>query len=246
MFTTYLYEPLLNALFYIYNIIPGHSLGLSIIILTIIIRAILFLPSLSSIKSQRALQETQPKIQEIRTKYKNNKEEMSKQLMKLYKDNKVNPFASCLPMLIQLPILWALYRVFMAGLETDPATGILITEQLNHLYAPLRDIFSTLPITKYFLGFNLGISKNYFFAIIAGILQFIQTKMIMHTRPAIQTQGSKDESAAAMVNKQMMYMMPIMTVIFGIQFPAGLALYWIISTAFTIGQQWYFLKFHKK
>lgn len=244
MFNTYLYEPMFNALFFIYHLLPGDNLGLAIILLTIIIRAVLFIPSLSSIKSQRALQETQPKIEEIRKRYKDNKEEMARQLMKIYKDNKVNPFSSCLPLIIQLPILIALYQVFIGGLKTNSETGILIEEQLKHLYPSLKSIFVTKSISTMFLGFDLAVSKNYIFAVIAGVLQFFQTKMLMHKKPAIQSQGSKDESAASLVNKQMMYMMPVMTVIFGIQFPAGLTLYWIMSTVFTIGQQWYFLKFH--
>src|SRR3990167_1813318 len=101
MFNTLLYDPLFNALFSIYNFIPwtGLELGLAIIALTLLIKILLFVPSLSSIKQQRALQETQPKIAEIRKKYKDNQEEMAKQLMKLYKENKVNPLSSCLPLL---------------------------------------------------------------------------------------------------------------------------------------------------
>ena len=246
MFHSILYQPLFNALFYIYNVLPISDFGLAIIILTLLIKFILFFPSGSSLKSQKALQELQPKMDEVRAKHKGNQEVMAKELMKLYKENKVNPLSSCLPLLIQLPILWALYRVFISGLHTDPATGILVGEQLQDLYQPLRDIFVTTPVSTSFLGFNLADKGNYIFAIIAGGLQFLQSRMLSHRKPPIKTQGAKDENAATLINKQMMYFLPVITVVFGIQFPAGLTLYWIVSTAFTILQQLYFFRGKKQ
>ncbi|MBU0964042.1 YidC/Oxa1 family membrane protein insertase [Patescibacteria group bacterium] len=232
-----LFEPLLNGLVFIYRFIP--DLGVAIILLTIVIKIILYIPSRSSIRSQKKLQETQPKLQEIQKKYKNDKEELGRQMMKFYKENKVNPFSSCLPLLIQLPILIALYRVFLAVAQTDPATHILIIDQLEHLYAPLRDIFTTQPIHPTFIGlFDLSQKGNYLFAILAGAAQFWQTKMLMAKRPP-KVPGAKDEGMTAGLNKQMTYFMPIITVFFGIQFPAGLTLYWLVSTLFSVAQQYY-------
>ncbi len=232
-----LFEPLLNSLVFIYNYIP--DLGIAIIILTLIIKLLLYLPSRSSIRSQKQLQETQPKLKAIQEKYKHDKEELGRQLMKFYKENKVNPFSSCLPLLIQLPILIALYRVFLAVAQTDPGTFILVDEQLQHLYEPLRNIFMNKPINPTFIGlFDLSQKGNYLFAILAGAAQFWQTRMLMAKKPP-QVPGAKDEGMTAGINKQMMYFMPIITVFFGIQFPAGLTLYWLASTLFTVAQQWY-------
>ncbi|MFA5052294.1 MAG: YidC/Oxa1 family membrane protein insertase [Patescibacteria group bacterium] len=240
IFNTVLFQPLLNALVLIYQYIP--DLGVSIILLTLVIKLLLYLPSRSSIRSQKVLQETQPKLQEIQNKYKDNKEELGRQLMKFYKDNKVNPFSSCLPLLIQLPILIALYRAFLAVAQTDPSTHILVADQLQHLYVPLRNIFSSQAINPLFLGFiDLAKKGNYVLAVLAGAAQFWQTKMLMAKQPP-KVPGAKDESMMAGMNKQMMYFMPVITVIFGLQFPAGLTLYWLFSTLFTVAQQYYIFK----
>lgn len=246
MFNTLLYEPLFNALIYLYTILPIKDLGLAIIILTLIIKLILFWPSLSGLKAQKSLQETQPKLQEIKEKYKDNKEELGRQLMKFYRENKINPFSSCLPLLIQLPILWALYRVFFAGLALDPTTHLLPANQLTHLYNGLETLYATTPLQTTFLGFvDLTRNRNLWLAILAGLAQFLQAKMMPTKKPVVKTAGSKDENITAMMNKQMIYMMPIMTVIFGYQFPAGLTLYWLVTTVFTLFQQLYFLRWRK-
>ncbi len=235
-----LFEPLFNALLFIYKYIP--DLGTAIIILTVIIKLLLYLPSRSSIRSQKLLQQTQPKLKALQEKYKNDREELGKQMMKFYKENKVNPFSSCLPLLIQLPILIALYRAFLAVAQIDPETSILMSDQLQHVYEPLRALYNQKPIDTMFLGiFDLAQNKNYVFAILAGAAQFWQSRMLM-ARKAPNVPGAQDERKTANLNKQMMYFMPLITVFFGVQFPAGLTLYWLVSTLFTIGQQWYIFK----
>lgn len=240
LFNVALFQPLFNAIVFIYRYIP--DLGVAIIILTIVIKFILYWPSRSSLKSQKKLQETQPKLQALQQKYKGNREELGKQMMKFYKENKVNPFSSCLPLIIQLPILIALYRAFMAVSQIDPSTHILVSAQLQHLYEPLRSIFSSHPINPLSLGLiNLSHNKNYILAVLAGAAQFWQSSMLMSKQPP-KVPGAKDESMASSMNKQMKYLFPIMTVIFGIQFPAGLTLYWIVSTLFTVAQQYLVFK----
>lgn len=242
LFQTILYQPLFNALIFLFNVFG--DLGIAIILLTLVIKLVLFWPSLSALKSQRLLQETQPKLDAIKKKYAGDKEEMGKQLMQFYKTNKVNPLSSCLPLLIQLPILIALYRVFFGGLHTDPTTGILIPEYVAKLYTPLRDIYSTKAISTQFLGiFNLADKGNYILAILAGASQFLSSRMMTSKKPKPnKIPGALDENMTAALNTQMTYIFPILTVIFGIQFPAGLTLYWLISTLFTLAQQLYFKK----
>ncbi len=240
IFNLILFEPIFNAVVFIYKYIP--DLGVAIVILTLIIRGLLYLPSRSSIRSQKSLQQTQPKLKAIQEKYKNNKEELGRQLMKFYKENKINPFSSCLPLLIQLPILIALYQAFLAVSQTDPTTHILLAKQLQHLYEPLRDFFANTPINPISLGFiNLSANKNFILALLAGAAQFWQSKMLLAKQPP-KVAGAKDESITAGMNKQMTYMMPIITIIFGLQFPAGLTLYWLFSTLFTVAQQYYIFK----
>lgn len=247
LYDTILYNPIFNVLIGLHYILPGHDLGVAIIVLTILIKIVLFWPSLAALKSQKKLQETQPKINEIREKYKDNKEELGKQLMEFYKVNKVNPFSSCLPLLIQLPILIALYQAFLHGLQIDPTTHLLNPDQVQHLYGGLKDVYATKTIDATLFGLvDLAKSHNIILAALAGLAAFFQAKTMQAKRPTVKTTGSKDEDVAASVNKQMMYLMPVMTVIFGYQFPAGLAIYWLVSTLFSLVQQLYFFRVRKQ
>ena len=243
IFHTVLYEPLLNALLFLVKIIPGHDLGIAIIIFTIIIRLILYIPSLSSIKQQRQMQEIQPKLDALKAKYKDNREELGRQTMQFYKENKVNPFSSCLPLLIQLPILYALFRVFLTGITTDAATGLLASTEINNLYGPLRDYFTAHSLNTMFLGFvDLTQKNNWVLAILAGAAQFYQSKMLIAKKPPKNMPGAKDESMAAATSRTMTYFFPIMIVFFSLRFPAGLALYWFVTTLFAVVQQYIYLK----
>lgn len=244
-FNVILYEPLFNTLMFLYKNIPGQDLGVAIILLTLLIKAILFWPSLSAIHSQQKMQEIQPKMKELQDKYKDNREELSKQLMAFYKVHKVNPFSSCLPLLLQLPILIALYRVFFAGINIDPTTHLLAADQVTHLYGSLRTAFESLQVNNMFLGFvNLTAKHNIILAVLAGAAQFWQSRMMLAQRPP-KVPGAKDEDMTAMVSRNTMYLLPVMTVIFGWQFPAGLALYWLVSTLFQVAQQYYYFRWHK-
>ncbi|MDP3965036.1 MAG: YidC/Oxa1 family membrane protein insertase [bacterium] len=238
LFNTILFEPIFNLLVAVYQYLPPHDLGVSIIIVTLILKIVLFFPSWSSIKSQQVMQEIQPKIDALRKKYEHNREELSRQLMAFYKENKVNPFSSCLPLLIQFPILIALYQVFITVARTDPTTGILAAEQLEHLYGSLKEMFTTTPINTTFLGLvDLAATRNYVLAALAAVLQLWQSRMMLGSHK----QKSGNNMAQAM-SRQMVYFMPVITFIFGVSFPAGLTLYWATSTAFQILQQYLFFR----
>lgn len=230
MFETFFYQPVLNLLVFIYNAVPGNDLGVSIVILTIIIKLILLPLSKKSLKSQKALQDLQPKINEIKAKFKDKKEEMGRAMMQLYKDNKVNPFSSCLPLLVQLPFLFAVFRVFRNGFENG---------SLDLVYPFIARPESINYISLGFLNLN---EKNIYLAIMAGVAQYWQAKMMMAKRPTVKTPGAKDEDMMAIMNKQMIYMMPVLTVFISMSFPAGLALYWFITTLLTGLQQLYVFK----
>ena len=234
IFQTIFYQPILNLVVFLYNIIPGHDLGIAIILLTAVIKIILLPLSKKSIKSQKALQDLQPKIEAIKKKYADKKEEMGKAMMALYKENKVNPFSSCLPLLIQLPFLIAVFRVFRDGLS-DGA--------LNLVYP-----FIERPATINHIAFGfLDLAKpNVVLAVLAGLAQFWQSKMMISKRPAIKTPESRDEDIMAVMNKQMLYFMPAITVFIALSFPAGLALYWFITTLLTALQQLYLFRNHSQ
>lgn len=238
LFNTIIYEPLFNALMWLYNTLPLQDMGVVIILLTVGIKLLLYRPTYSSIKAQRELQEIQPKLDALRAKYKNEKEKMSQELMKFYRENKVNPFSSCLPLLIQLPILFGLYRVFFAGIQPDATTGLLAQSQIEHLYSGLRAIYETTPVHATFLGFlDLAKGGNIILALLAGGLQYWQSRMLIAKRQP-KVAGAQDENMAAQISRTTAYLFPLITVYFAYRFPAGLALYWVVSTLFTVGQQY--------
>src|SRR3989344_1808032 len=117
LFTPILYQPLLNLLVFFYTMVPAHDIGVAIVLWTIIIKLLLYPFSRQSIRGQRALQRLQPKLNEVKERYKNDREAQAKAMMALYKEEKVNPLSSCLPLLIQLPILLAVFQVFQSGLH---------------------------------------------------------------------------------------------------------------------------------
>lgn len=233
LFTTIFYQPILNLLVFLYNVIPFNDFGAAIILLTIIIKLIFWPLGEKAIKSQKALQDLQPKIDEIKKQYGEDKVGLSKATMELYKENKVNPFSSCLPLLIQLPFLWAVYKVFSDG----------ISNNLDLVYS-----FIARPevINTFSFGFIDLAKPNIYLAILAGGAQFIQAKMMMTKKPEIKTEGSKDENMMAIMNKQMLFIMPLVTVFIGVSLPGGLTLYWFTITALTALQQFITFRKHTK
>jgi len=225
LFNTLLYQPLLNLLVFIYNIIPGSDLGVAIILLTVLIKLVLYPLSRQSIRSQKALQDLQPKLDALKKQYKNDKEKLAKEMMQLYKDEKVNPMSSCLPLLIQLPFLIAVFQVFRTGLDAG---------SLELLYPFIQNPGQLNPISFGFL--DLG-KTNVVLAVLTGLAQFWQSKMLITKRPPKDMAGSKDEDMTAIMNKQMLYFMPVLTVIIGVSLPAGLILYWFVTTLLTVAQQ---------
>lgn len=236
-FTTFLVQPLFNALIFLYNIIPGNDLGVAIVILTIAIKALLYPLTHQTIKSQKAMQELQPKIEEVKKKFKDNKEQQARAMMDLYKENKVNPMSSCLPLLIQLPFLFAVYQVFASGLKSESLQLLYpFVSNPGHLNAISLGIFD--------------LSKpNIILAGITALAQFWQTKMLSTKTPPKEIkdkEGAKDEDMMAMMNKQMLFMMPLMTFFIGFSLPSGLVLYWFAMTLLTVAQQYLMFGIKKK
>lgn len=236
LWTKLLYKPLLNILFLFYFYLPGRDLGIAIIALTFLIKIILFPSFMSSMKSQRAIKGLQPEVDRIKQEFKDDKERQSKELMNLYKEHKVNPLGSCLPLLIQLPILFALYRVFIVGLSQD---------SLKYLY----DFFPKVEngVNTMFLHFT-GISwlmvdltkPSIALALLAGLVQLFQSILSMRFTPQSGDRASK------FISTQMVYFFPIITVFIAMSLPSALALYWVAMTVFTALQQLYILKFVKE
>jgi len=230
-FNTLLYRPLFNFLVLIYNYLPWRDFGLAIIVLTLAIRLILYPSSVKSAKSQKALNELQPKIQEIKEKHKGNKEQQAKATMELYKKEKINPFGGCLPTLIQFPFLIALFLIFRNFQDGLDFTKLAVL----YNFVPSPGIIAE----PMFLGLINLAQPNTVLAVLAGIFQFIQTKMIMSKTKKSKTKGS---DFSRMMQKQMIYFFPVITVLILLKLPAAIGFYWIISSLFLIIQQYFILK----
>jgi YidC/Oxa1 family membrane protein insertase len=235
LFHEILYRPLFNLLIWLYDVIPGADIGFAIIVLTVVIKLVLWPLTNASLKSQKALQDLQPKLDELKAEFKDDKEKLAKAMMELYAKEKVNPLSSCLPILVQIPVLIALYQVLADGLRP---------ESLSALYAFVRNPGT---VDAMFVGFVNLAERSIPLAVLAGILQYFQTKMLIARRPPRQVRGSegaKDEEMLTAMNNSMMYFMPVMTVVLGATLPAGLTLYWVTINVVSIVQQ--FLVFRHK
>ncbi|MEK7087467.1 MAG: YidC/Oxa1 family membrane protein insertase [Patescibacteria group bacterium] len=234
LFNEIFYKPLFNGLIFLYNIIPNHDMGISIIILTIFIRLVLWPLTSKGIRSQKALATLQPKIEEIKRKFsakggKDNKEAQAKALMALYSENKINPLASIVPLIIQIPIIFALWRVFLNSTSSDFS--------LLYSFIDTPDKIQTV-----FLGLFDLTKRSVLLAVIAGALQYFQTKMIMPAyAPQSGATAGKPSGASdfgQIMSKQMLYFGPVISVVIFWTLPAALPLYWIIVTSATIFQQY--------
>jgi YidC/Oxa1 family membrane protein insertase len=189
-----------------------NSGGLAIIVFTIGVKTLLLPLTITSIRSSKAMQELQPKIKELQKKYGKDRARISQETMKLYQAHRVNPMAGCLPMIIQIPIFFGVYRAIRSLSGSDIGYwhgGFLWLDSLAK-----ADPYHILPI-------------------LAGVFQFVQTKMM---RPA--GQGKVSDPQQAMMN-QMMNFMPITVVLFGWQFDSGPVIYWVTQSLYSVVQQWF-------
>lgn len=237
-------QPIFNALMLLYHLFG--DFGLSIIVLTLVIRLILFPLTLKQLKSTKATQAIQPQLAEVRKKYKDQKEQYQA-MQALYKEYGVNPAAGCLPLLIQLPVLWGLFYGFRAvltdaSLKGDTALHTQGLQQLNNFIYPFLPHFSAFPNVD--LNWFTFLNPHWFIAlgqpdpthilpILAGLATFIQLRM---SQPK-NTVGAKDTMTQQM--KMMQYIMPFFTVFIAWGFAAGLALYWTTSSVFGMVQQYF-------
>ncbi|MBI5152550.1 membrane protein insertase YidC [Candidatus Peregrinibacteria bacterium] len=230
LWNNFFYFPIYNTLIFFTNILPFRDFGFAIIILTIIVRMILFWPSHRSMQSQKRMQEVQPEIDRLKEKYKGNQQMIGQETLRIFKENKVNPFGSCLPILIQFPFLIAIFYVVRNGLNADNAYMI---------YGFLKG-FTLDNINVNFLGIlDLTKQNSYVLPVIIGGLQFLQMKLSFSTGgAATKTPGEQNKTESKSVNKMMLYFMPVMIAIFTASVPAGVGIYWGASTLFSVGQQY--------
>ena len=222
---TVLYEPFYNLLILMVWLTPGHYVGVAIVVLTLIARVALLPSSLKAARFQVKNTELQPKINKIKSEIKDSQEQ-TKAIMALYKEEGHSPLGSCLPLLIQMPILIVLYYVFSHGLNANGFSAL-------YSFIPRPDTINTA-----FLGFDLTKNDPWILPIVAAAFQLLLSYMMLPRKvPGVVEEKSNDPMA--MMNKQMLFLPAVITVFFGRTMPAALVVYWIVTTVFSIGQQWY-------
>ena len=241
IFNELVYKPIYNLLIFTYDVLPFADFGIAIIILTIIVKFLLIPISRKQIESQKKMNDLQPKIKELQNKYKNDKQKQSQALMQLYKEAKTNPFSGCLPLIVQLVFLIAIYRVLFnisnAGLIVEDAGLYAFVKNpgsINPMFLGIINLSSVINLNQ----IALRDAPQILLVVLAALSQFVQTKMMMQKKQKNISEKSSNDIAQVM-SKQMLFLGPLLTLFIGIKFPAGLSLYWLVSTLFMIIQQYF-------
>ncbi len=224
-----------------------HDFGLAIILVTVAIRLLVYPLYRTQIRSQRAMQELGPAMNELKKKYGKDRQRFAEEQMKLYKERGVNPAAGCLPLVLQLPILFALYSALLQlgcglGKGGNDCPG-LTSDQAQSIYGIFSFLPNPIPVggtldtTAHWLPWlTHGLQHPdplFILPVMAGVAQLIASVMAMPAKPVASTDPNQK------MFQSMVYTFPIMTVVLGAQFPAGLTLYWIATTLFQIVQQYF-------
>jgi len=228
-----------TALSPVFGEASGVTWSLSIVGLVVLIRTILIPLFVKQIKSQRALTALSPEMKKIQQKYKDDRQKQSEELMKLYKEHKTNPMASCFPILAQAPIFFALFTV-LNGIGKNPpqARGVLTSEIAAQM---AKAEFFGAPISQTFLGSSDGTVK-----IVTVFLIFLMSLTTFTTQRQLMVKGMPklDSSNNMMLQQQkiMLYLFPIIFAVSGVNFPIGVLIYWSTTNFWTWGQQFYVIK----
>lgn len=236
LWNTFLYEPIYNALIFIINNVTFGDVGFAIVIVTILVKVILFPLTKKSARSQILMKKMEPEIKKIKQDYPN-KEEQAKKTLELYKKYGTNPFSGCLVVLLQMPVIFALYYVFYKGLKVD--------ESLIYSFIQIPTTLSTN-----FLGvFELG-EKSLFLGVLTGLSQFIQgylsspvknkqVEIIKDTDSIKDKKTDFQEQLSDSMQMNVRYILPVFIGFIAWKISAAVALYWTVSNIFTILQEWY-------
>ncbi len=235
LFNTFLYKPLYNGLIALMDLLPWLDAGVIVILFTIIIKFAIFPLSRKAVTAQMELKAIEPELTAIREKYKDDKQEQAKKTMDLYKEKKINPFSSLLVILIQLPIIFALYFVFLkSGLPE-------LNSELLYSFVPRPE-----NINMDFLGILNITGKSVSLALLAGISSFFQIRFSVpaYKKKENATPSFKDDLARSM-SLQMRYVFPVIVFFISFSISGVIALYWTTSNLFTLAQEMVIRKKYK-
>jgi YidC/Oxa1 family membrane protein insertase len=224
------YVPLYNGLVFLVDTVPFHDVGLAVILLTIAARILLLPLSRQAIRTQAAMREVAPEIEKLKEQYKEKQEEQARAIFALYREKKIRPFSSFFLILLQLPILFGLYWVFLRGglpnIDTSALYGFMsVPENVN----------------MHFLGLVDMAERSTVLAVFAGVTQLIHARLSMGPRTSTpsSTPPSFSSDLAKSMDLQMRYVLPIMIAVIAYTISAAVALYWVTSNTFMILQEYF-------
>lgn len=235
---TFFFDPVYNTLVFFIDIFPGGDVGLAIIATVLLVKTVLLPISIKAVKTQKVMREIEPKLKEIREKYKEDRPEQQRAMLEAYREAGMNPFASLLLILLQLPIVIALYFSVSSG-GGVPLPGINVDLLYSFVAQPTA-------VTMNFLGLFDISQKSFWLALVAGVTQYIHINFTMPTLPPRDPGAPPDMKEDFMRNMQtqMKYVMPVIVVGAAYIFSASIALYFVVSNLTMIAQE-YFVKKHR-
>ncbi len=216
----------------------GASWTLSIIGLVIVIRIALIPLFVKQIKAQRGLQMLQPEIKKLQAKYKDDRQKQSEEMMKLYKETGTNPFSSCLPILAQSPVFFALFRV-LQGIASDQALGVMTPELVD---SARNATVLGAPLYATFMNADEFGSSAMNVRVVTVILIAFMTATTFLTQRQLMVKNMPADNPMAQQQKILLYVFPLMFAVFGINFPIGVLIYWLTTNLWTMGQQFYVIR----
>ena len=227
LFYSVFYNPIYNTLVAIVSFVPGGDVGIAVILITIIIRLVLLPFSLSAARAQRAMKTLEPRIRELKDRHKGDKKKTALETWALYKEAHVNPFSGFLTMLIQIPVLFALYWVFWH----EPFSSINVTRLYSFTLIPTH-------ISMEFLGILSVSGKSIFLALCAGATQFLQAHLMLKGTPP-PSGGGMQMDFQKIMGTQLKYVFPIIIGVISYTTSGAIALYFITTNLIGALQEWY-------
>jgi len=216
LFHLIIYRPLFNALMLLYGFLPGHDVGVVIIVFGFLIKAVFYPLTKKTMMHQQKMQAISPHLKKLKDDHKGKPEDLAKATMELYKEHQVKPLDGCLPLLIQIPLLIGLFQVFRTGFMPDA----------------LKDLYGFVPnpgtLHPFFLGIIDLSKKNIYMPLLAGAAQFVYGRFFT---PKPQADGGE---MAQMMAKQMVFMGPFLTFFISLNLPSVLPFYWFVNNVFSV------------
>lgn len=223
---TFFYDPIYNGLVFFIDIVPTADVGIAIILVTIVVKLIIFPLSKKAVRTQMLMKRIQPQLEELKEKHKDDRQKQAEAMMAIYRENDISPFSSIGIILIQLPLIFALYWMFFNGGLPDIDAGLL------YPFIPIPD-----SVNMNFIGLVDMAGKSILLAAGAGLTQYYQISLMLPEIAERKDNASLKEDLTRSFQLQMKYVMPAFVFVVAYFISAAVALYWLTSNIFSIGQE---------